>query len=127
MAIGRYNRYHITILVIIRKSIYRFKIGFAEVMTKMVLYYFHERIWFNIGMPDSRKRHIIKTVTWRIVGTLDTIFLSWLISGNPITGLKIGMAEVVTKMAFCIIFMKGHGIKSTLAYQKTQTKTWKKI
>ena len=75
------------------------KIGFSEVLTKMILYYFHERIWFNIGIPNSRKRHIIKTVTWRIVGTLDTILLSWLISGNPIIGLKIGMAEVVTKMA----------------------------
>lgn len=75
------------------------KIGLAEVITKMILYYFHERVWFNIGVPNSRKRHIIKTITWRIVGTLDTILLSWLISGNPMIGLKIGMAEVVTKMA----------------------------
>ena len=74
------------------------KIGGAEVITKMVLYYFHERVWFNIGIKDSRKRHLFKTVTWRIIGTLDTILLSWLISGNPLTGLKIGAAEVVTKM-----------------------------
>ncbi len=74
------------------------KIGGAEVITKMVLYYFHERIWFNIGVKESRKRHLLKTITWRIIGTLDTILLSWLISGNPLTGLKIGAAEVVTKM-----------------------------
>jgi uncharacterized membrane protein len=74
------------------------KIGGAEVLTKMVLYYFHERVWFNIGIKDSRKRHLLKTVTWRAIGTLDTILLSWLISGNPLMGLKIGMAEVVTKM-----------------------------
>ena len=74
------------------------KIGFSEVVTKMVLYYFHERVWFNIGMPDSRKRHLIKTVTWRAIGTLDTILLSWFISGDPLVGLKIGTAEVLTKM-----------------------------
>lgn len=46
----------------------------------------------------SRKRHILKTITWRIVGTLDTMVLAWVITGNPLTGLKVGGAEVVTKM-----------------------------
>ena len=49
-------------------------------------------------MPDSRKRHLAKTVTWRIVGTIDTVLLAWIISGNPFTGFKIGAAEVITKM-----------------------------
>lgn len=74
------------------------KIGFTEVITKMILYYLHERIWFRVGVVESRKRHIIKTISWRAIGTMDTILLSWLITGNPITGLKIGFAEVVTKM-----------------------------
>ena len=46
----------------------------------------------------DRKRHILKTITWRIVGTIDTIILSWIISGDPLIGLSIGGAEVVTKM-----------------------------
>ena len=46
----------------------------------------------------SVKRHFAKTITWRIVGTLDTMFIGWLITGNPITGLKIGGIEVITKM-----------------------------
>ena len=46
----------------------------------------------------SQKRHIAKTITWRLVGTIDTIILSWIISGNPMIGLKIGMAEMLTKM-----------------------------
>lgn len=80
------------------------KIGLAEVITKMVLYYFHERAWFKINLSkdghilESRKRHIAKTFTWRLIGTLDTMLLAWLISGNPLTGLKIGFAEVITKM-----------------------------
>lgn len=46
----------------------------------------------------SHKRHILKTITWRIVGTLDTILLSWLISGDVKVGLSIGSAELFTKM-----------------------------
>ena len=46
----------------------------------------------------SVKRHIAKTVSWRIVGTLDTIIIGWAITGNPWTGLQIGGVEVVTKM-----------------------------
>jgi uncharacterized membrane protein len=74
------------------------KIGFSEVVTKMVLYYLHERVWYRIGIQESRKRHLIKTISWRAIGTLDTIMLSWFITGNPLTGLKIGLAEVFTKM-----------------------------
>ena len=75
------------------------KIGFAEIVTKMVLYYLHERLWYRILIPESRKRHLLKTVSWRVIGTLDTILLSWIISGNPLTGVKIGLVEIVTKMA----------------------------
>ena len=74
------------------------KIGFAEVITKMGLYYLHERVWFKVNLADSKKRHLIKTITWRFVGTLDTFILSWMISGNPLVGLKIGFSEVITKM-----------------------------
>ena len=49
-------------------------------------------------MSNSRKRHIAKTFTWRFIGTIDTMILAWIISGNPMTGFKIGAAEVVTKM-----------------------------
>jgi len=46
----------------------------------------------------SYKRHLAKTITWRLIGTLDTIVISWIISGNPIIGLKVGFVEVFTKM-----------------------------
>lgn len=75
------------------------KIGASEVITKMLLYYLHERVWFRSKIPESRKRHLFKTFSWRIIGTLDTMLLAWIISGNPLTGFKIGMVEVGTKMA----------------------------
>jgi uncharacterized membrane protein len=46
----------------------------------------------------SYKRHVAKTLSWRIVGTIDTIILSWLITGSWKLGLSIGGVEVVTKM-----------------------------
>lgn len=80
------------------------KIGLAEVTTKSVLYYLHERVWYKINLSkdgillESRKRHIAKTITWRFMGTLDTMALAWIISGNPLVALQIGFAEVITKM-----------------------------
>jgi len=74
------------------------QIGFFELITKMVLYYLHERLWFKSTVKSSNKRHILKTFSWRGIGTLDTIVLGWIITGNPLTGLKIGGAEVITKM-----------------------------
>jgi uncharacterized membrane protein len=49
-------------------------------------------------MTPDKLRHILKTITWRMVGTIDTILLSWLITGNLETGVKIGGVEVITKM-----------------------------
>lgn len=82
------------------------KIGFAEVATKMLLYYFHERLWFKLYIANSNKRHLLKTLTWRILGTMDTMLLAWLITGDPMTGLKIGMAEMVTKMLLYFLHEK---------------------
>ena len=85
------------------------KIGFTEVLTKMLLYYLHERIWFKINLSkdgkllESKKRHLGKTITWRLVGTIDTITIAWIITGNPMTGLTIGVSEVLTKMVFYYI------------------------
>jgi uncharacterized membrane protein len=82
------------------------KIGLAEITTKMILYYFHERVWFKTELSNANKRHLIKTITWRILGTLDTILLAWLISGDPMIGLKIGLIEVVTKMLLYFLHEK---------------------
>ena len=74
------------------------QIGVVEVVTKMILYYVHERLWFKADIENTNKRHIIKTFSWRAIGTIDTFILAWIITGNPLTGLKIGVSEVFTKM-----------------------------
>jgi len=46
----------------------------------------------------NKLRHIAKTATWRIVGTIDTMIIAWAVSGDPLLGLSIGGVEVFTKM-----------------------------
>ena len=46
----------------------------------------------------SYKRHLLKTISWRAIGTLDTIILSSIITSSWETGLAIGGVEVFTKM-----------------------------
>ena len=46
----------------------------------------------------NKRRHIAKTITWRVIGTLDTMLLGWLISGDPLIGIQIGGLELFTKM-----------------------------
>jgi len=67
-------------------------------ITKLIWYYFHERYWFNSSVGNSSKRHIIKTFSWRGIGTLDTILFGWILTGSPFTGLKIGFIETASKM-----------------------------
>ncbi|TQD40749.1 DUF2061 domain-containing protein [Haloflavibacter putidus] len=79
-------------------------VGSSETISKIILYYLHERLWVRVnlkkllGSQESKVRHITKTITWRIIGTTDTIILAWVISGNPYTGLKVGFIEVISKM-----------------------------
>ena len=76
------------------------KIGLTEVLTKVVLYYLHERVWLYYlkGRDQTPAVSWIKAITWRTIGTIDTMILGWFYSGNPLTGLKIGLTEVLTKI-----------------------------
>jgi len=47
---------------------------------------------------DSGTRSLVKAVSWRALGTLDTFLLSWLITGEVRLAAAIGGAEVFTKM-----------------------------
>ena len=46
----------------------------------------------------SYKRHIAKTFSWRIIGTIDTILISGLLTGSWGVGLAIGGIEIISKM-----------------------------
>lgn len=47
---------------------------------------------------DKPVKSAIKAVTWRIVGTIDTMIISYVITGKITVALSIGSVEVFTKM-----------------------------
>ncbi|MAP02146.1 MAG: hypothetical protein CMD01_04935 [Flavobacteriales bacterium] len=49
-------------------------------------------------MNVSKKRHVAKTITWRILATLTTTIIAWIISGDPKTGFAVGGIEFFVKM-----------------------------
>ena len=46
----------------------------------------------------TRKRHIAKALSWRTLGTLDTMLIGWFVSGDPMIGVSIGSIELLTKV-----------------------------
>ena len=49
-------------------------------------------------MEGSKKRHLAKTITWRITATLTTMIIAWIVSDDPMTGLTVGGIEFFVKM-----------------------------
>ncbi len=47
---------------------------------------------------DKPIKSLLKTVSWRIVGTLDTMAISYVITGELKMALSIGSIEVFSKM-----------------------------
>ncbi len=84
-------------------------IGGFEVITKMIIYFFHERGWNNIkwgkrieDLPgvktaDTKRRSVVKATTWRILGSLDTFILSTFFTKNVKHATGITLIELVTK------------------------------
>lgn len=83
-------------------------IAATEVVTKILLYYFHERAWARVAwnmidVPgrrrrEGRRRSVAKTASWRILASLDTTLLAFIFTGHIGTALSIGGLEVVTKL-----------------------------
>lgn len=77
-------------------------IASAETITKVILYYLHERVWRRTRWGLDRGGHarsVVKGVTWRAIGTADTFLLSWLITGHVGSAASIASLETVTKVA----------------------------
>lgn len=47
---------------------------------------------------DSTAKTIFKTISWRIVGTLDTMVIAYIMTGELTVAASIGTIEVFTKM-----------------------------
>ena len=57
-----------------------------------------ERRLAGAGSTDRPIRSLAKAVSWRVTGSLDTMLLSWLFTGDLSIAAAIGLTEVLTKM-----------------------------
>lgn len=49
-------------------------------------------------MQEKAYRSVAKTISWRTLGTLDTMIISYFVTGNLVMAASIGSIEVITKM-----------------------------
>ena len=49
-------------------------------------------------MQATRRRSLAKTVSWRVIATLDTFVISYLVTGSGVFAGSIASFEVVTKI-----------------------------
>ncbi len=47
---------------------------------------------------ETKRRSIVKAITWRTLGTLDTIVIAYVLTGEIKTAVSIGGIEIFTKM-----------------------------
>jgi uncharacterized membrane protein len=88
-------------------------IALAEVITKIALFYAHDRVWarvpWNVRWNPKGKgregmgRSAAKAVSWRIVASVDTAMLAFIFTGTIGTALTIGGLEVWTKVGLFFI------------------------
>ena len=90
-------------------------IGGIELFTKIFLFWIHERIWMQLGFgkttttidgvttkQDEHYRSIIKGISWRVVGSLDTFWIALFVNSESTTAVQtafyISATEVITKV-----------------------------
>ena len=49
-------------------------------------------------MQEKAYRSVVKTISWRALGTIDTMLISYLITGSLKMAASIGSIELFTKM-----------------------------
>ncbi len=89
-----------------------FYIAALELVTKTVIYYIHERLWNRINFGRIKKkvnrfRSIVKAITWRITASLDTFFISYIITGQFDWATSIALFEIITKAILYYLHERG--------------------
>lgn len=77
-------------------------VALIEAGLKLVFYYYHERFWFSFKTSATRKRHLLKSITWRAIATLTTFIITMIVfREDPNATEKAGavaLAEIFVKM-----------------------------
>ncbi|MEP1093913.1 MAG: DUF2061 domain-containing protein [Cyclobacteriaceae bacterium] len=78
-------------------------VALIEAALKMILYYYHERVWFRIKLAiRSTIRHLLKAVTWRLIASITTFAIAFVMfRSDPMAVEKasgVAIAETFLKM-----------------------------
>lgn len=57
--------------------------------------FLHKR---GVRRGDSKAKSLLKGISWRIVGTIDTIVIAYFLTGEITVAVSIGSVEVFTKL-----------------------------
>jgi uncharacterized membrane protein len=57
--------------------------------------FLHKR---GVRRGDSNTKTLMKTISWRVLGTIDTMVIAYLLTGELTVAFSIGSVEVFTKM-----------------------------
>lgn len=85
------------------------KIGAAEFLIKLFIYYVHERIWdyFRTEQTISNRQTLYKTFTWRFVATTTTFLISGVVlEGFNEVAFSIAILEVISKLVLYYLHEK---------------------
>jgi uncharacterized membrane protein len=86
--------------LIIHQPVAAGTIASLETFTKIILFYGHERLWRLFPWaPNARLRSLMKAISWRLVGSLDTFILTMLVTGRLRYAVSIAGVEALTKIA----------------------------
>ena len=61
----------------------------------------------NLKKPESHKRTVAKTISWRIIATITTALLVYIFTGNFKIAVVVGALEAVLKLLFYYLHERG--------------------
>ena len=93
------------------------KIGGIGLCTKMIMYFVHELVWNKRKKKGlTAKRSFFKTMTWRMIGSLDTFIISLFVLEAVATAATIGGIGFFTKS---ILYFLHERVWSKVKWLKT--------
>ena len=67
----------------------------------------NKRVYLEDRTSEKPLRSVVKSLSWRTVGTLDTILISWIVTGELTLAYSIGSIELATKMVLYFFHERG--------------------
>jgi adenylylsulfate kinase len=62
-------------------------------------------VYFSYFRKDQTPgRNVVKAISWRLIGTLDTVLLVYLITGSWAISIRVGALELLIKTAFFFLY-----------------------